>query len=97
MRNVVTFASAVKIYEAKADVTIVLIACATVSYGPRKRGGEIVRLLNTRVFGWEAVNRIFITFPLFAQQAVSGVSEAHASLLSRICILLRELSGIRRQ
>lgn len=95
-----TFVSAVKIYQAKAGVTIfVLIACATVSYGPRKRGGEIdsTFVKHSRLRLRSSEPDFFITFLLFAQQAVSGASEAHASLLSRICILLRELSGIRRQ
>lgn len=41
MRTVMTF-DQLSIYRAKAGVTIfVLIACATVLYGPCKRGGEI--------------------------------------------------------
>lgn len=63
----------------------VLIDCITVSCGPRKRGGEVdSTMLNTRFFGWEAANRIFITFLLFAQQVVSGATSTRYPAFSNL-------------
>ena len=63
----------------------VLIVYVTVLCGPRKRGGEAdSTLLNTRVFGWEAANRIFITFLLFAQQVVSAASSTRYPAFSNL-------------
>jgi len=60
----------------------VLIVYVTVLCGPRKRGDST--LLNIRVFGWEAANRIFITFLLFAQQVVSAASSIRYPAFSNL-------------
>lgn len=71
-------ASAVKwkIYQAKVGVTIFLLI-ATVSYGPRKRGGETDSTFVKQSWGSE---------PDFYNVPVVFAQQARASLLSRICI-----------
>lgn len=58
-----------KIYQAKAIVTVYpyLVQLFRVVH-VNAEARQTVTLLNTRVFGWEAANRIFVTFSLFAQQ-----------------------------